>query len=227
MLRLFLFLFLSTSIITKAQNCENFGFFKKGAEIEMTSFDSKGRMVSKGKSKVIDIVNVSEGKEAKVETKTYNEKGKEQFAGNANVVCAGNRVSFSMKNMVAGDQMAAMKNMEMKIDETMLDYPNNISIGSSLKDGSFKAEMYSGGMKLMTLNYNITNRKVIGEEDLATPAGNFKCYKITYSGQMKSVVSTSFDVTEWYSPKMGLVKTETSRNGKSMGYTIITQTNAN
>ncbi|MES2795698.1 MAG: hypothetical protein V4683_07030 [Bacteroidota bacterium] len=219
---LIILLFLSIESVI-GQNCNSLGFLKKGAEVELTSYDHKGKIVSVGKSKVLEVVSTADNLEAKAETKSFNEKGKELFGGNVSVLCNGSRVSFSMKNMIAGDQMANMKNMEMKVDETMLDYPNNISVGSSLKDGSFKAEMFSGGMKLMTMNFNITNRKVIGQESLTTPAGTFNCYKISYSGNMKTIVSMSFEVVEWYSPTIGLVKSETTRNGKSMGYTQLTK----
>jgi hypothetical protein len=227
MIRFFtLILFLSYYTGT-AQTCNTFGFLKKGAEIEMTNFDAKGKVTSKAKSTVLDVVNKGSDVEAKVETKSVNEKGKELMSGSVSVVCHGSYVSFSMKNMMSGDQTSMMKNMEVKVDETMLDYPNNISVGNTLKDGNFKADMFSGGMKLMTMNFNITNRKVVAEENLTTPAGTFNCYKITYTGNMKTIVNMNFDATEWYSPKIGLVKSETTRNGKLMGSTMLTQTNVN
>lgn len=221
---IFILFFTSTLF---GQTCDSFGFMKKGTQIEMSSFDSKGKLVSKATSKVLDLINTGGNLEAKMDTKNINDKGKETFSGVASVLCNGSNVSFSMKNMMLNDQLAGMKGMEMKIDETMLDYPNNIIVGSSLKDGSFKAEMYSGGMRLMTLNFNITNRKVVAEENLNTPAGSFNCYKITYSGNMKTIVNMNFEVTEWYSPRIGLVKSETTRNGKAMGYTQVTQANVN
>lgn len=227
MLRLTILFIFSILFSANAQTCDTYSFLKKGTEIEMTSYDAKGKVVSKNRSKVLDVSNVAGNTEAKVEAKNLTEKGKETFSTNVNVLCSGDKVSFSMKNMMGSDQMAGMKNMEMKIDETLLDYPKNISVGKTLKDGSFKADMYSGGMKLMTMNFNITNRKVVAEENITTPAGAFNCYKITYSGNIKTIVNMNFDVTEWYSPKIGLVKSETMRNGKSMGYTLLTQTNAN
>ncbi len=209
------------------QKCDTYSFLKKGTEIEMSNYNAKGKLVSISKSKVLEINNLGGKTEAKVEAKSLNEKGKETFSTNLNVLCSGDKVSFSMKNMMGSDQMAGMKDMEMKVDETMLDYPSNFTVGNTLKDGNFKAEMYTGGMKIMTMNFNITNRKVVGQENVTTPAGEFNCYKITYSGNIKTIVNMNFDATEWYSPKLGLVKSETTRNGKSMGYSILSQTNAN
>ena len=176
-------------------------------------------------STVTDVKNAGNTTEASMDTKTINAKGKEQFSAKATVKCAGNSLSVSMKNMMNSEQMAGMKDMEMKVDETYLDYPANMKVGSNLKDGNFKADFYNGGMKLMSMNLTVSDRKVVAQEDIETPAGKFNCYKLTYKGSMKTIVNMSYDVAEWFSPKYGVVKSETYRNGKSMGYSILTRTN--
>jgi hypothetical protein len=222
--RVILLILVSYSL-SKAQTCSTNNYFKKGAEFEVTNFDNKNKVISKSKSRVLDIKSSGNTTEANVETKSFNAKGKEQMGTNVIVKCNNNSISMSMKGLINAEQMAGLKDMEMKIDETYLDYPSSLNIGNNLKDGNFKADMYTGGTKLMTMNLSVSDRKVVAKEEIETTAGKIACYKINYKGNIKTIVSMTYDVSEWYSPKYGVVKTETYKNGKSMGYSILTNSN--
>jgi hypothetical protein len=67
----------------------------------------------------------------------------------------------------------------------------------------------------------MTKRKVTGKESLTTPAGTWDCFTITYHSKMIFKMGIGIpmnsDVTEWYAPGFGVVKTES--NG---GSTLIT-----
>jgi hypothetical protein len=221
MKKIILFYLISTSIAI-AQDCKTFAYFKNGSEFEMSNFDQKQKLISKSKSKVVDIKNAVSATEAKVETKSFNAKGKEQFSSYITFKCNSQGISMSMKNMMNAEQMAGFKDMEMKIEETFIEYPRDMKVGAKLKDGNFKAEIFTGAMKIMTMNLSVSERQIVAKEDITTSFGNISCYKLTYKGNMKTIVGMSFEVTEWYSPLYGIVKTETLRNGKSMGYSLLT-----
>lgn len=65
-------------------------------------------------------------------------------------------------------------------------------------------------------------------EKITTPAGSWDAYKITYNGlfrmQMAGIgIPMNMQVTEWFVPGFGVVKTETySKNGKLMGSSLLT-----
>ncbi len=73
------------------------------------------------------------------------------------------------------------------------------------------------------MTVNITDRKVGKEEVLHTPAGEFNCFIITQTISTKSIVSMEVNSKEWYSEGTGMIKSETYRKGKMMGYSILTQ----
>ena len=71
------------------------------------------------------------------------------------------------------------------------------------------------------MSVEITNRKVEGKESITTAAGTWDCFKISYHSKVlvKIIVGIPMNsnVTEWYAPGFGVVKTES--NG---GWTAIT-----
>jgi hypothetical protein len=59
---------------------------------------------------------------------------------------------------------------------------------------------------------DIINRKVVGKEQVTTAAGSWDCYKISSNTKMKIKtmgigVPMNMDVTEWFAPGFGVVKT--------------------
>ncbi|MBE2206244.1 MAG: hypothetical protein IAE84_01600, partial [Saprospiraceae bacterium] len=66
-----------------------------------------------------------------------------------------------------------------------------------------------GGVTIMTLRFDITDRKVVAKETITVPAGTFDCYKITYTFTTKTILSKAFSVTSWHNEKAGVVRSET------------------
>ena len=64
----------------------------------------------------------------------------------------------------------------------------------------------------------ITNRTVQGQESVTTPAGTWNCYKITCKTKITgkaaifNIPTTILDVTEWYAPGVGIIKSEINNN---------------
>jgi len=123
------------------------------------------------------------------------------------------------------ENMAAYKDMEVKAEETFIEYPSSLSADQSLKDVNFKMEMYNKGTLFVTITFDEVNRKVINKESITTPAGTWDCWKITYDMKFKAStaplnIGIPFNmlVTEWFCPGFGIVKSETyTKNGKLVG----------
>ena len=77
----------------------------------------------------------------------------------------------------------------------------------------------------MSMDMDITNRKVEGKESVTTPAGTFECYKISYDMFSKmSIMKMNFKNIEYLSENSGVVRTESYRsNGSLMSYTVLTK----
>lgn len=221
-----LILFLSAIFINQnvveAQTC-GYLLLTNNTEVEMSMFDKK----NEPSGKVVYKVLSSNGKEAKVSSKVYNEKGKEMGGGEGMYKCDGNNFSFDMKAMLPGDQAKVMnmKDMEVKTNNASLNYPSNMTVGTTLPDNEFTADTYSGTMKLMGMSFKVTNRKVEGKENINTPAGTFECFKITSNQDIKAIFNFNLQMTEWFSPNVGVVKTEAYRKGTLYSSTLITKIN--
>jgi hypothetical protein len=73
------------------------------------------------------------------------------------------------------------------------------------------------GMK-QSVNMEIKDRKVEGQEKITTPAGSWDCFKISYHGKMKIKtmgigVPVNLDGVEYFAPGFGIVKTESKHGG--------------
>lgn len=219
-----LIIILSTLFIsnlpTKAQTC-GYLLLTNNTEVEMSMYDKKGNNAGKMVYKVIS----SNGTQAKVNSKLFNEKGKELTFNEGTYKCDGNNFSVDMKAMLPGDQAKTMemKNMEIKSNNASLNYPSSMSVGTILPDNELSADTYSGGMKLMSMTLKVTDRKVEAKESITTPAGKFECYKITSNQTVKAIFNMSMQTTEWFSPNVGVIKTEAYRKGDLVSSMLITK----
>ncbi len=187
----------------------------------MSMYDRKGNTDGKVVYKVLS----SNGSQARVNSKVFNEKGKELTSNEGTYKCDGNNFSVDMKALLPGDQAKTMemKGMEIKSNNASLNYPSSMSVGAILPDNEFSADTYSGGMKLMSMTLKVTDRKVEAKESIKTPAGTFECYKITSNRYIKAIFNISMQTTEWFSPNIGVVKTETYRKGDLVSSVLITK----
>jgi hypothetical protein len=105
--------------------------------------------------------------------------------------------------------------------------------GDNLADGTVTMTVSDkkSAQVISTTTINIKNRKVEAVENKTTPAGTWECYKITYTSEFVSLVSGMTlpikprTTTEWFSFKVGTVRTESFKNGKSEGYSELTKFN--
>lgn len=219
-----LFVLLSTIFIfQKTANAQTCGYLllKNNSEVEMSMFDKKGNPSGKVVYKVLS----SNGTEAKVNSKVFNEKGKELTSAEGNYKCDGGNFSVDMKAMLPGDQAKSMnmKDMEVKTNNATLYYPTTLTVGSKLPDNEFTADTYTGGMKIMSMGMKVTDRKVEGKESITTPAGKFDCYKITSNQTIKSIFNFNMQTTEWFAPNVGVIKTEVYRKGDLTSTMLLTK----
>ena len=99
-----------------------------------------------------------------------------------------------------------------KVKNAFLEYPPEIKPGSTLKDGAFTMEIDNNGLK-QTLKMQIFNRRATGTEKITTTAGSWDCITIHYEVKLNMqtgpiAIPLNFEVTEWYAPGVGIVKTE-------------------
>jgi len=119
---------------------------------------------------------------------------------------------MDMKMLIPSTQQEQMGDMSAMGTVSFIQYPITINEGDRLNDASFAADFASSSGLKGNISITVTNRKVVAKESVTTPAGTWDCLKITYHSKMILKIGfgipVNTDVTEWYAPGFGVVKTE-------------------
>lgn len=217
-------LLLGTSLMAHAQ-CNQFYQFEQNGEWEMETYNAKGKLTGKILQKVLSLDNKGNGFDAVVSSVMQNEKGKEIHKGEYAFSCEDGIIYIDMRNYIPQEQMQALGTYEMKMEAENLEFPNSLSVGSQLKDGSITLTSEGSAIPIR-FNCVISDRKVVGKETLNTAMGNIECYKITSKSTIKNQMGINmtftFNAVEWIAPKYGVVKSESyNKNDKLVGYTTL------
>lgn len=216
--------------IASAQTCSGY-YYLTNSQVEMTTYDKKAKESGKLTYTISDINKKGAETTASFVSEMKDEKGKTLSKGSGKYKCNGGALFIDAKVAMPQEQMAAYKDMDVKADETFIEYPAGLATGQSLKDASFKMDIINKGNPFSTTTLEQTNRKVEGKETVTSPAGTWECWKITYDGRFRATIGGpsgigipfNFKSTEWFAPGFGIVKTETfNKNGKLIGSTLIT-----
>jgi hypothetical protein len=213
-----------TALFISAQDCKLYFPDKPGAIREITSYDKKdkqtGRAIQEIISKDVNGKNVS----LRVKTSLYGEDNAEVGVMEMDILCEDGVFKVDMSNYMSA-MMAAYKDMEVEMTGDNLVFPTNLKPGDVLPDGSMNMIVRTGGMQIMNMTVNITNRKVEAAEKITTKAGTFDCFKITYDSQAKTkIMNIQTSAVEWIAEGVGIVKTETyDKKGKIESYQVLTK----
>ena len=195
----------------------------------MTMYDKKQKESGKVVYTITGSAKTGTSTSAAFNSEVFNEKGKSISKSSGKYKCTGGILLVDAKVALPSDQSSLYQDAEVKAEDSFIEYPASMSSGQALKDASFKMDMIKNGSTFSTVNFEESERKVIGKESITTPAGTWECWKITFNAFMKVTMTgigipVRMQVTEWFAPGFGIVKTETAnKNGKLMGSTMITK----
>ena len=210
-------------------NCGSLILFKKGAVIESTNYDANGKQTHKETTTVTDV-NEEGGVLIATSTSLTNGAAGEKTI-NLVYKCDGTNLFMDINAMLAN--FAGMG--KVKGDVKPVQFPINISEGQTLPEASYTISMDRGAMK-MDITSTIKNRTVGAKEKITTTAGTWDCYKVNndlesdvqgLDDQTKKIMDAVKDKTKmsmvmWYTPELGVVRTEMYINGKLNSRTDIT-----
>ena len=212
-------------------DCTAFFPMDEGQTFEITHYDKKDKIVSRTEYEVIGKILIDNGISSTIKMKSYDKKDKDLMDSEFNVSCEGGIFKVDIRSLMSGaqlQQMSSMNNMDVSVETDDLEIPSNLSVGDKLDDGSLRMEVNTegGAMTMMSMTTNVTNRKVVGQEKMTTPAGTFDCYVITSDVQSKmSFMNFQLSTKDWIAKDVGLVKSESYRKGKLEGYSLLTKFN--
>ncbi len=227
-----LFLVLLSAVMISAtryiSTCE-FEQLTNGATYTMTTYDAKNKVQMNSYSTVKNVVKTGTGITADIATVMKDEKEKELSKAEIGVKCDGGKYLIDMKSFAAAQMSQAGKDMTLTFEGDLLEYPADMAVGANLKNGSIKIHTLNNGTEFSTTTITIHDRKVEAKESKTTPAGTWECYKISYiqevnikMGSMNMPGMKPIKVIEWFSFKVGSVRSENYRNEKLDGYTELT-----
>ncbi|MDC8006079.1 hypothetical protein POV27_18650 [Aureisphaera galaxeae] len=219
-----LLVFLLIPFISFSQSeCEPYLPVDVGTQWEMTNYNAKGKQ--QGKIQYELLSKETNGNEIvfTVQTTTFDKKGKELYTNNFTAKCVDGEFEFDMAMKMDGASMGPYQNMEVEVDASRYDIPDmDTAAGTDLADGTLQVTA-GGGPIGLNMIVEVTNRKVEARETITTPAGDFDCLVLTQEVRTKLLVNVRGKSKEWYSPNIGVVRTESyNKKGKMMGYSEIT-----
>lgn len=209
-----------------AQDCSFYYPESEGAELVYQVYDKKDKPAGKTSHKVVAYSTSAKSADAKIEVKTFDSDDKPIAETVLEVRCEEGVFYFDMEGYLNQQMMSAYEEMEVRVDASDLAMPSKLSVGQDLGDGSISVEISNSGIKMMTMQINISDRKVEAEESVSTPAGTFSCFKISQTTTIKAPMKMVMKSTEWLSPGTGLIKNESYKSdGKPTGRTELIELN--
>jgi len=206
-----------------SQDCGDYYYFQNNKTIEISIANKKGKETGKLVYTISDVTKKGSATVSTIHSEMFDKNGKSTSKATNNLQCDNGIVMMDMKMFIPSAQMEQMGEMSATGSTNYLEYPSSMKEGDALKDASFSMDFKSTSGINSHISMDMTNRKVAGKESVTTSAGTWDCYKITYHSKMIFKIGIgipmNFDVTEWFAPGFGVVKTES--NGGTTQVTAI------
>lgn len=219
-------IFLLSSVLLIAQDCESYYPVTEGTVIEMKSYNEKDKLTGSVVQKILKKEGGGDAIKLTVNTQAFDDDGKSLNEGEIVIRCEKGIFYMDMRNFLDPKQFAGFEgsDMELEINASDMEYPSGLSVGQALKDANISVKVKTGGMTMMNMNILIFNRKVEAEEDITTPAGTFTCYKISSEMETNVMFKVISKSIEWIALDAGVVRSETyDKKGKLQGYNLLTK----
>lgn len=208
--------------LIKSQECRAYIPYEEGTKSELTQYDKKGKITGVMKQEVKTVEHKGNTSLFTVHQLYENPDSKEApVETDITFKCIDGVFYIDMNGYMDQKQLEAYKDMEVTLTMDEINIPSSCEVGQTLKDGNIRMEVTNGPMPI-TMTVSVVNRKVEAKESLKTPAGTFDCVKISQDVVTKSIISMTINSVEWYAEGVGVVKTETYRKDKLIGYSELT-----
>jgi hypothetical protein len=205
--------------------CNEMFDYQEGTSWQWTNYDKKGKFMGKSMQKIEELNKLSNGFEVTISMVQSDKKGEQVGPFSMDMACKDGVVYFDMKKFVPDEYLNDSEGeATVEVNGDNLEMPINMKAGDYLKDASVSMKIGGSGSPMaINMTVDIFDRKVESEEKLNTPAGEFDCFVITQSMKTKMMISMQMESKEWYSPGIGMVKSESYKKGKLKSYAILTQ----
>ncbi len=208
---------------THAQVCQEMFPQEEGTVLTYVNYDRKEKVTGSTETSLKDKKEIPGGMSVILSSVHKDDKGEKILENEVELECREGVIYFDARSLLDPNTMSAYESMEVEITGENPELPLDAAPGTSLKDGNVTATVSSGGMKIMTIQVELTNRKVEAREEIETPAGTFDCIKYSYDTMTRAgFVKANFKGIDWYSPKYGTIRSESyNSKGKPAGSMVL------
>lgn len=214
-----------SSGIAFAQNCSTYYSMMEGAKFQYTNYNKKDKPEGTVDYTITDVTNNGPSTTATMNIVFTDEKGEQFMTNDYQFTCEGDVVTIDFESLIPDQVMEQYKDMEMTIDGTDIELPNNLSVGQELPDANVTLSISLAGSMNMKINVDTVNRKVEKKESVTTAAGTFDCFVIYSETKTKMMISNqTFPSRMWLAEGIGMVKTENyNKKGNKTSSTLLTK----
>jgi len=191
-----------------AQDCSQNIFMQKGRVTEVTTHNADGTVQSKTVRTVDDVTNANGFTIATITAEVFDATGALKKKNTLYFQCNGTLFAVDVSSLMP-------QSGNVKVAPVYLEYPAIMNVGDYLPDLTKKFSITADNRTYLA-NLKFYDRNVKAKETVTTSAGTFDCFKntyrilVTYSGSSQPPPAITSQNTEWYSPKFGVVKSESS-----------------
>lgn len=218
----FILLFVFAVGSASGQQCLGYFPFRKGATMEMTNYNEKGKMQSVNTISITGNQETDEDTRFSIHSQIKDEKGRSIGSSDYDAYCDKGAFFINTKCLISDEQYKAWQDMTLSIKADDIDYPLDYFSGQKLNDAHLLVNVSMNEMNMPGMSIDVTERVIEGTETITTPAGTFECVKITSKQKIKNIINYEVKAIEWLSLGNGIVKTETYRKNKLKGYSEMT-----
>ncbi len=217
----------SGSFCLKAQNnCSRFYPLNEGATYTYTNFDKKNKLEGTTRYTIASAINDNGATKATMALTFSDKKGKEVYASDYKISCSDGTIQIDYKSLFPNAMMKQYEDMgmEMELDGTDIEIPNELTVGQTLEDANVAIDLSMSGMN-MKIKVDMTDRKVEKKESVTTAAGTFDCYVISETNTSQTMgAKQEMRSKLWLAEGVGMVKQELyKKNGNLMSSTQLSE----
>ena len=198
-----------------------------GNEWSYSSYDKRGRLTHS----TLHTLKVLHSGAATVRTISFDKDGEplglkdkdgniEVMEVDFDVVCSGGDLYMPPESFTSSF-FNLFRGLEAEVtgDNVLMSYAD-MAEAITLPDYDLQIEIKAARLKI---DISVTDREVIGQETLETPAGSFDCFKVAYTTNTRmSIINKSHTMVAWIAPGIGMVKSETRKgNGRVISKTVL------
>lgn len=214
-----------------AQDCTTYMYLDNNGSFQFTQFDNSGEKGLVINYYVTDVQNIAGGMSSQVLSIMRDKSGKIIDSVTGIYKCVNGKLYVDMRSSMPSMGTGQFKGMQVKANESWLEYPYSMSPGESLPGGSYNMQFIRNGQTFSSVNYTVESQKVDDEEEVTTPAGTWNCFHITsqtvvtmkMSMGLGMQMTRKFMIIEWFAPGFGIVKSQDfDQNGQSTGSMVLT-----